>query len=160
MKNKICKCGHESGQHTDFTFTGVGECQMPDCTCKKFESVDSAKELNKLLKKDLEQLEKPKNHSQPDVEKPGGDGRPNNPSGSDNSPQKKSVVAGVQRLEDTLSSKIWNKYEGFEGTVYVTEIKEFIKKDTQVIKDFRRGKVSFEVMMRVREKLWGKELLE
>ncbi len=33
----LCKCGHESGQHTDFTFTGVGECQMPGCKCKKFE---------------------------------------------------------------------------------------------------------------------------
>ncbi len=143
MKNKIrsqetpslrCKCGHESGQHTDFTFTGVGECQMPDCTCKKFEAQGC---------KDCLVLHSPqncpKNHNESEV--PMDEETRLKASGSDNSPQENSnftkTLNSSDKPADTLSSKIDKLFQlyistGMQPNLFIQELKflnkEFIKK--------------------------------
>ena len=56
---EICKnCGLTESGHLPITEEDGKKGYFSKGSCKKFEAVDSAKELHKLIKKDLKQLEK------------------------------------------------------------------------------------------------------
>lgn len=69
---------------------------------------------------------------------------------------RKEVSSGTQ----TLSSKIGLGTEIDKLWIHVDDVKTFIAQETEAIKSYKKGRISFEVMMRVREKLAGWKLIK
>lgn len=178
MKNEICanpECGHKEKFHLEM----FKSCRL-NCPCKKFNVVNSAKELNKLIKNDLKQLEKlkgcgkteyssfnecvtcgknylcpkckPKNHSQQDNRKTAG-------SVGDLKLIKAGKDSGLKsHPADTLSDKIFTLRRDHElgheeDLLLVKHIKESIKKLKEELKHYL---VDFEEI----DKIFGKKLCE
>lgn len=64
--------------------------------------------------------------------------------------------------EFNLSEKIFDAqiFDENISKLYVKDVKEFIKRENEIIKRFAQGKLSYEDMMDEREKLMGEKLVE
>lgn len=58
--------------------------------------------------------------------------------------------------EFNLSEKIWLEPDGYK---IAKHIKEFIERDTELIMDYRNGKISYIILLKKRKELAGPKLI-